>query len=571
MARIVVDPVTRIEGHLRIEAETEGGKISRAYSSCTMWRGVEKILIDRDPRDAWAFAQRICGVCTTVHAFASIRAVEDALKIDIPPLAQAFRNLILATQNLHDHTMHFYHLHALDWVNVPDALKADPSETARLAQSLSDWPDSSEGYFRDLQAKLKGFVESGQLGIFANAYWDHPAYRLPSEVNLLGVAHYLEALDWQRHVIRILSFLGGKDPHPNFLVGGVPLSVNLSSPSVINAEVLTTIRHHIDQVRDFIQKVYVPDLLAVAGFYKDWAGWGGGVGNYLCYGDLPEGRTSELDRLYFPRGALLDRDLARVYEVDPRDPLQVQEAVAHSWYQYQQGNDRLLHPFDGETDPNYTGPRPPFEHLNVEEQYSWLKAPRWKGHSMEVGPLARMLVAYASGHASVKEKVDFALKKLNVPLPALFSTLGRTAARGIEAWVLSEYLTEIYDRALSLIKGGITSTFNREKWDPESWPEEARGFGYMEAPRGALGHWVTIRRKRIAQYQIVVPSTWNGGPRDASGQAGPYEAALEGTPLQDPRAPLEILRTIHSFDPCLACAAHIYDSTGNEVARVKVQ
>ncbi len=570
MARIVVDPITRIEGHLRIEAEVKNGKITKAYSSCTMWRGVETIMLGRDPRDAWAFTQRICGVCTTVHAFASIRAVEDALGIDVPPLAQAFRNLIIATQYVHDHTMHFYHLHALDWVNVPDALKADPKKTSELAQKISDWPHSSPGYFKDLKAKLLKFVESGQLGLFANAYWDHPAYKLPPEVNLLAVAHYLEALDWQRNIIRIHTFLGGKNPHPNFLVGGMPLSVNLSSPSVINTEVLSVIKTHVEQAREFVEKVYIPDLLAVASFYKEWAKYGAGVGNFLSFGELPEGKTSDIDSLFLPRGAILNKDLSKVYDVDPKDPEQVQEAVAYSWYEYKKGKD-LLHPFEGETEPKYTGPEPPYEYLNVDDKYSWLKAPRWRGHSMEVGPLARMLVAYAKGHPSVKEKVDFALKKLNVPTAVLFSTLGRTAARGIETWVLAEYLTDIYDRIIGLIKAGNTSTFDKTKWDPKTWPKEAQGFGYMEAPRGALGHWIKIRDGKIAHYQIVVPSTWNGGPRDAKGQPGPYEAALEGTPIHDPEAPLEILRTIHSFDPCMACAAHIYDPSGRKIVTVKIR
>lgn len=570
MPRIVVDPMTRIEGHLRIEAEVENGQIRRAYSSATMWRGVEKILIGRDPRDAWAFTQRICGVCTTVHAFASIRAVENALGIEVTPLAQAVRNLILATQNVHDHTMHFYHLHALDWVNVPNALKADASKTSTLAQSLSSWPNSSPGYFRDVQKKLSKLVESGQLGIFANAYWSHPAYRLPAEVDLLGVTHYLEALEWQRHVIRVLTLLGGKDPHPNFLVGGVPLSVNLSSPSVVNTEVLSSIKTHLDQIREFTEQVYIPDLLAIAGFYKEWAQWGKGVGNYLAYGELPQGTTFDLEQLFLPRGAILDQDLSLVHDVDPEDPQQIQEAVAHSWYRYS-SNQPLLHPHQGETEPHYTGPKPPYKQLKVEEQYSWLKSPRWKGRSMEVGPLSRMLVAYAKGHPAVKQKITALLNRLDLPVGALFSTLGRTAARGVEAWVLAEYLSDIYDRVLSLIRNGNTSTFRPERWEPSQWPAEARGFGYMEAPRGALGHWVTIRDGKIAQYQIVVPSTWNGGPRDSKNQPGPYEAALEGTPVARPEMPLEILRTIHSFDPCMACAAHLYDPSGKEIVEVRVQ
>ncbi len=571
MARVVVDPVTRIEGHLRIEAEVDGGKITNAYSSCTMWRGVEQILVGRDPRDAWAFTQRICGVCTTVHAYASIRAVEDALGIEIPVLAQAFRNLMIASQNVHDHTMHFYHLHALDWVNVPNALKADPKKTSDLAQTLSSWPNSSPAYFKDLLAKLNKFVETGQLGIFANAYWDHPAYKLPPEVNLLGVAHYLEALDWQRHVIRILTFLGGKDPHPNFLVGGVPFSVNLNSPAVVNAELLAEIKAHIEQIQTFVQQVYIPDLLAVAGFYKEWFSIGAGVGNYMCYGELPEGRTKDASRMFLPRGAILGRNLSEVMDVDPEDPGQVQESVARSWYEYGKGDQAFLHPYEGETSAKYTGPKPPYEHLDVDGKYSWLKSPRWKGNSMEVGPLARMLVAYARGHAGVKEKVDTVLRHFDAPPAVLFSTLGRTAARGIEAWLLSEYLDTLYQRIIDLINTGNTATFNATHWDPKTWPKTCKGSGQMEAPRGSLGHWVTIKNEKIEHYQIVVPSTWNAGPRDASGHPGPYEAALAGTPVHNPEEPVEILRTVHSFDPCLACACHVYDAGGRPVARVKVQ
>ena len=570
MARVVVDPITRIEGHLRIEAEVDGGKITSAYSSCTMWRGVEQILIGRDPRDAWAFAQRICGVCTTVHAYASIRAVEDALDIEIPSLAQAFRNLMIAAQNVHDHTMHFYHLHALDWVNVPGALSADPKKTSELAQSISSWRNVSEGYFKELQGKLKKFVSGGQLGPFANAYWDHPAYKLPAEVNLLGVAHYLEALDWQRHVIRILTFLGGKDPHPNFLVGGVPFSVNLSSPTVVNATMLSEIKAHIDEIQEFVQKVYIPDLLAVAGFYKEWFGIGGGVGNFLSYGEFPEGKTKDASRFFLPRGAIVGRNLAEVLEVDPEDPGQVQESIGHSWYTYGKGDQALLHPYDGETSARYTGPKPPYEHLEVEQKYSWLKSPRWRGKPMEVGPLSRMLIAYASGHDGVKEKVNTVLRHFDAPPTVLFSTLGRTAARGIEAWLLSEHLTTLYQRIVDLIKLGDTSTFNGARWDPSTWPKSCKGSGQMEAPRGSLGHWVGIENGRIGHYQIVVPSTWNAGPRDAAGQPGPYEAALAGTPVQNPDEPVEILRTVHSFDPCLACACHVYDASGRELTTVKV-
>ncbi len=570
--RVVVDPITRIEGHLRIEAEIDNNVITDAYSSCTMWRGIERIVQGRDPRDVWAFTQRICGVCTTVHAFASIRAVEDALGIDIPPLAQALRNLIIAVQYIHDHVMHFYHLHALDWVNVPNALKANPERASEIARSLSNWPNSSPGYFKDLLTRLKNFVSKGRLGIFANAYWDHPAYKLPPEIDLIAVAHYLEALEWQRHIVRIHTFLGGKNPHPNFLVGGVPVSVNLDGPAVINAKVLSEIKHHIDQAVEFVREVYVPDLLAIASFYKDWAKYGDGGGNFLVYGEFPEGQLYDLDRLFFPRGAILNHDLGKVYEVDTKDPEQVQEVVAHAWFRYSVGDDKGLHPYEGETEPNYTGPEPPYEYLNTDGKYSWLKAPRWRGHPMEVGPLARMVVAYALGHRAVRDKVGFALKKLDVPVEALFSTLGRTAARCLETWVIAEdYLPDLYDRIITLINSGNTGTFNGEKWDPKTWPKEAKGMGFMEAPRGSLGHWVRIKDGKIENYQVIAPTTWNAGPRDAKGQPGPYETSLIGTPIHDPKQPLEILRTIHSFDPCLACAAHLYDPEGNELVRVKVQ
>ena len=570
--RVVVDPITRIEGHLRIEAEVDNNVISEAYSSCTMWRGIERIVQGRDPRDVWAFTQRICGVCTTVHAFASIRAVEDALGIDIPPLAQALRNLIIAVQYIHDHVMHFYHLHALDWVNVPNALKANPERASEIARSLSNWPNSSPGYFKDLLTRLKSFVSKGRLGIFANAYWDHPAYKLPPEIDLIAVAHYLEALEWQRHIVRIHTFLGGKNPHPNFLVGGVPVSVNLDGPAVINARVLSEIKHHIDQAVEFVREVYVPDLFAIASFYKDWANYGDSGGNFLVYGEFPEGQLYDLDRLFFPRGAILNHDLGKVYEVDTKDPEQVQEVVAHAWFRYSVGDDKGLHPYEGETEPNYTGPEPPYEYLHTDGKYSWLKAPRWKGHPMEVGPLARMVVAYALGHRAVRDKVGFALKKLDVPVEALFSTLGRTAARCLETWVIAEdYLPDLYDRIITLINSGNTGTFNGEKWDPKTWPKEAKGMGFMEAPRGSLGHWVRIKDGKIENYQVIAPTTWNAGPRDAKGQPGPYERSLIGTPMHDPKQPLEILRTIHSFDPCLACAAHLYDPEGNELVRVKVQ
>ncbi len=564
-SRIVIDPITRIEGHLRIEIEVKDGRVVDAYSSGTMVRGFELILKGRDPRDAWAFTERACGVCTTVHALASVRTVEDALGIAVPPNAELVRNLMFCAQYLQDHVVHFYHLHALDWVDVVSALKADPKQTSALAQSLSSWPKSSPGYFSDLQRRLAAFVDSGQLGIFAHGYWGHSAYKLPPEVNLIGVAHYLEALEWQKNIVRVHTIFGGKNPHPNYLVGGAPCAINLDDANAINAERLAFVGRLFEEAQAFVEQVYLPDLLAVAGFYKDWGAIGGGLSNYLAYGDLPTRGYGDLAGFKFPRGAILDRNLDQVVEVDGKDPDQVREFISHSWYAYSDGDDASKHPWDGETRLNYTGPRPPYEQLEVDQKYSWLKTPRWKGHPMEVGPLARLLVAYASGSAEVKEEVGGALKALDVPVAALFSTLGRTAARGLETRLIARWSTEFYQQLLDNIKNGDARMADQTKWDPSTWPAEARGVGLSEAPRGALAHWIVIRDGAIDNYQLVVPSTWNASPRDAQGQRSAYEAALIGTPIADPEQPLEVLRTIHSFDPCIACAVHLHDERGRYV------
>jgi len=568
-SRIVIDPITRIEGHLRIEIEVKDGKVIDAYSAGTMVRGFELILKGRDPRDAWAFTERACGVCTTVHALASVRTVEDALGIQVPPNAELIRNLMFCAQYLQDHVVHFYHLHALDWVDVVSALKADPMKTSEIAQSISSWPKSSPRYFGDVQKRIAAFVESGQLGIFANGYWGHNAYKLPPEVNLLGVAHYLEALEWQKEMVKVHTIFGGKNPHPNYLVGGAPCSFNLDESNAINAERLAMVGKLFDDGAEFVEKVYLPDLMAVASFYKDWGAIGGGLPNYMAYGDLPVAGYGDPSKFKFPRGAILNRNLNEVLPVDGKDVQQVQEFVSHSWYEYSTGDETPKHPWDGETTLKYTGPKPPYEQLDVNGKYSWLKTPRWKGHPMEVGPLARVLVAYASGSKEVQELVGAALKQLDVPVDALFSTLGRTAARGLETKLIAGWAKEFYAQLLANLKNGETRTFNGEKWNPETWPAEARGVGMSEAPRGALAHWIVIKDKRIDNYQLVVPSTWNASPRDAQGQRSAYEAALIGTPVSDPEKPLEVLRTIHSFDPCIACAVHLHDEKGRHVHQVR--
>ncbi|MDX2033359.1 MAG: nickel-dependent hydrogenase large subunit [Blastocatellia bacterium] len=572
--RIVVDPITRIEGHLRIQAMLGDDKvIADASSTSALFRGIEIILKGRDPRDAWALAERICGVCTLVHAITSVRAVEDALGIVIPKNANTIRNQMIATLHLHDHVVHFYHLHALDWVDVVSALKADPKATSELAQKISRWPKSSPGYFADTQNRLKKFVESGQLGIFANGYWGHPAYKLPPEANLMAVAHYLEMLAWQKEIVKIHAVFGGKNPHPNLIVGGVPCAINPNHVDAINIDRLSLVKAKIDEAVEVTEQVYYPDLLAIASFYKDWAKWGGGLSNkgIMDYGDFPtvpgDPKTNR-----WKGGAILNGNLQEVFEIDPRDPSQIQEYISHSWFEYSEGEKKGYHPWDGETTPKYQGPKPPWEFLEMGEKYSWMKAPRWKGHAMEGGPLSRTLLAYAQGDEEVKSYVDEALKTLDVPFEALYSTLGRTLARGIETRRAVRLMQTLHNELIENIKAGDYQTASTEKWDPSTWPSgELKGVGTYGAPRGALAHWVKIRDRKISNYQCVVATTWNGSPKDPMGQHGPFEASLIGLPVHDPKQPLEILRVIHSFDPCLACSTHVLDMQGNEIVRVDVQ
>jgi Ni,Fe-hydrogenase I large subunit len=567
MTHIVVDPVTRIEGHLRVEAEIDGGQVTNAWSSSTMFRGIEIILQGRDPRDAWAFCQRICGVCTTVHAIASVRAVEDAIGAKPPPNARLLRNLIIASQCIQDHVIHFYHLHALDWVDIVSALEADPAATAKLAQSISDWPKSSAKYFASVKGRVKGLVDRGQLGPFANAYWGHSSYKLPPEANLMAVAHYLEALEWQREFIKMHAVLGGKNPHlQSFLVGGQATPVDPNAQASLNIHSIAHFKKLIEGAQEFVSKVYIPDLLAVASFYKDWAGYGGGVGNYMVFGEYPMDDEAEPDK-FFKSGVIRNKDLSNVEKLDPS---KITEQVAHSWYDYE-GDEAAIHPAQGQTNPNYTGPEPPFERLDTANGYSWLKSPRYDGEPMEVGPLARMLVNYAQGHEQVTGLVNHVLETLGVGPEALFSTLGRVAARGIETQILCDKIGDFVDELADNMGRGDLRIHDNSKWDPSSWPKDSMGAGFHEAPRGSLSHWVHVKDGKIARYQCVVPSTWNAGPRDGSGVPGPYEAALVGTPVADPEQPIEILRTVHSFDPCMACGVHVVEPGGREVTRVKAR
>ncbi|MDY7559655.1 nickel-dependent hydrogenase large subunit [Pseudomonas sp. CCC3.2] len=601
--RIVVDPVTRIEGHMRVEVNLDANNIIRnAVSTGTMWRGLEVILKGRDPRDAWAFVERICGVCTGCHALASVRAVEDALGIRIPPNAHLIREMMAKTLQIHDHAVHFYHLHALDWVDVVSALKADPKRTSELQQQVSpSHPLSSPGYFRDVQNRLKKFFESGQLGPFMNGYWGNPAYQLPPEANLMAVTHYLEALDLQKEWVKIHTIFGGKNPHPNYLVGGVPCAINidgdLAAGAPLNMERLNFVRARIDEALTFCKNVYVPDVLAIGTIYKQ-KGWlhGGGLAatNVMDYGNFAKVNYDESTN-QLPGGAILNGNWNEIHPVDPRDPEQVQEFVTHSWYNYPD-NDKGLHPWDGITEANYElgaktkGTRTAIEEVDESAKYSWVKSPRWRGHAMEVGPLARYILGYAHAvqgnpHAQrIKEQLDGAMQAVNHDLPKtlgmvatdysakilLPSTIGRTLTRALEAEYCAELMVDDWNELMTNIRNGDRSTANVEKWDPATWPKEAKGVGIVAAPRGALGHWIRIKDGRIENYQCVVPSTWNGSPRDAKGQIGAFEAALMNTPVAIPDQPVEILRTLHSFDPCMACATHVMSEDGAELSTVKV-
>jgi hydrogenase large subunit len=564
MQRLVIDPVTRIEGHLRIDVNVDGGRVSKAWACCTMWRGIERILVGRDPTEAWFFAQRFCGVCTTVHALASVRAVEDALGLQIPPNAQYIRNLILISHALHDHLVHFFHLSALDWVDILTIPKADPAKAAATAQSLSDWEGNSRQAMQDAQNKVKAIAASGRLGIFTNGYWGHPAMRLSPEVNLLAFLHYTQALEAQRKATQVVAILGSKTPHiQNLTVGGVANAINLDSLATMNMDRLYMIKSLIDAVVPFVHQVYLPDVCAVAGMYPDWFSHGAGARNYLAVPDLPiDGKASHFD---LPGGVIMGGNLGSLKTfVTPADPdfrKSVAEDVTHAWYK---GSDSRQ-PWKGETEAEYTD-------FQDNGKYSWVKAPRYNGAPMEVGPLAQILVGYQSGHPLIKRWTDLALSRISsvagrtITINDLQSTMGRHVARAIRAAVIADLAVQHWTYLADNISRGDSATFNA----PHFPADEIEGVGTHEAPRGTLSHWVVVRKGILKNYQAVVPTTWNASPRDAKGTSGPYEASLLGTPVADPNQPLEVLRTVHSFDPCMACACHTFDASGQEIAQVKV-
>lgn len=563
--RITIDPVTRIEGHLRIDCEIENGVVSKAWSSGTMWRGMEEIVKDRDPRDAWIIMQRICGVCTTIHAIASVRAVESALKVNVPLNAQYIRNIILAAHSIHDHIVHFYQLSALDWVDITSALQADPAKAAALLHGISDWPLNSEGEFKAVQDKIKALVASGQLGIFANGYWGHPAMKLPPEVNLIAVAHYLQALECQRDANRIVALLGGKSPHiQNLAVGGVANPINLDGIEVLNLERLMYLKSFIDRLEGFIEQVYKVDTAVIAAFYPEWLSLGKGAVNYLSTPEFPT--DAKNGSFLFPGGYIENADLSTFRAIttgdDPFMVKGIQESAKHAWYK----DEAPQEPWQGTTLPQYTG-------WQEEGKYSWVKSPTFYGKTVEVGPLANMLCKLAAKHDITATKLNDIVaiyQKLTgktIGVAQLHSTLGRIIGRTVHACELHGVLQNQYQALIDNIGKGDMQTYAKTDI-PQSG--EFKGVGFLEAPRGMLSHWVVIKDGKIANYQAVVPSTWNAGPRNFNDDAGPYELSLVGTPVADVQKPLEVVRTVHSFDPCMSCAVHVLDADGNDVVSVKV-
>lgn len=566
MTRIVIDPITRIEGHLRIDCEIDGGKVRKAWSSGTMWRGIELILKGRDPREAWIFTQRFCGVCTTVHAIASVRAVENALQLEVPLNAQYIRNLIVAAHAIHDHIVHFYHLAALDWVDIVSALSADAKAAAQLGQKLSGYSRNGEVEIRRVQDKLEAFVGTGQLGPYATGYWGHPAMKLPPEVNLLAATHYVQALDVQRTANKIVAVLGSKTPHiQNLAVGGVANPINPDSQSTLTLERLYAIKAWIDELGEFINEAMLVDVAAVAALYAEWTGYGAGVTNYLSVPDLPldtKGTEFALPGGWVPKGDVSAYQPITSYQ-DSFFEKGVKESVKHAWYRYE-GGDRARHPYEGQTNPAWA----PFAE---DGKYSWIKAPTFYDERAQVGPLANVLAMYAAGHEPTRRHTDrllaiaSAVAGSEIPLSALHSTIGRIGARAVRCAVMLEALEEQWKLLMANIAKGDFTTFNR----PTFPKGEIRGFGYHEAPRGMLSHWVVIKDGKIENYQAVVPSTWNAGPRDDEDRPGPYEASLVDNPVADPEKPLEVLRTVHSFDPCIACAIHMADRERRPIVQVR--
>ena len=559
--RVVIDPITRIEGHLRIEVEIdENNVVQKAYSSSTLWRGIELILKGRDPRDAGLMAQRICGVCTYSHYKAGVEAVENALGVEPPYNAKLVRSLLNESLFMHDHMVHFYHLHGLDWVDVVSALSADPKKASELAFKYSDLPIATgTDELTAVQQRVKGFVDKGQLGPFANAYWGNKTYKFSPEQNLIALSHYLKALEVQRVAAQMFAIFGAKQPHPQSLVvGGVTCVRDILSPSR-----LSEWKAKYEIVKDFIDRAYYADItMAAAAYGTEESVLGGlGVKNFLAGDAFMLNRTEKL----FESGYIKNGDLSKVYDIDET---KIEEDVTHAWY----NGERPLQPYDGVTDPNYTGfvdgdtVNGKAKIIDGNDKYTWVKAPRYDKEPMEVGPLSCLLVNYVRGNEKVQKVVNDFLKQTGLPLEALFTTLGRTAARMLQTKLISDNAIITFNALIENLKTD-ESTYTKFEIDPNI---EYKGRFIGEVPRGTLSHWVRIKNGLIENYQAVVPTTWNAGPMDANGKIGPYEASLVGLKLEDPTKPLEVLRIIHSFDPCMSCSVHVMDVKGIEISEFKI-
>ena len=563
--RISIDPITRIEGHLRIDCEIENGIVTNAWSSGTMWRGMENIVKGSDPRDAWMIMQRICGVCTTVHAIMSVRAVEDALGAKVPVNAQYIRNMILSAHSMHDHIVHFYQLSAMDWVDITAALNANPDKAAEMLRGVSTWGLNSANEFRNVQNKIKSLVESGQLGIFANGYFGHPAMKLPPEVNLIAVAHYLQALECQRDCNRIVALLGGKTPHiQNLAIGGVANPINLDSQSVLNLERLMFVKSCIDRLNDFVTQVYRVDAAIIAAYYPEWLNLGKTSGNYLSVPEYPI--NGDNSKFVLTGGYIENFDISTfrliTQQKDEFVVKGIKESGKHAWYE----DDEPLEPWAGLTRPKYTG-------WQDEGKYSWVKAPSFYGKVVEVGPLAYLMCNLANQNKDTLHHFNHIkglYEKLSgntLSVDHLHSTLGRIIARTVHCCVLNDILEQQWKLLVDNIGTGDTVAYLKTDI-PQTG--EFKGVGFGEVPRGMLSHWVVVKNGKIENYQAVVPSTWNAGPRNQNDEMGPYELSIIGTPVADPTKPLEVVRTIHSFDPCMSCAVHVVNTENGEVTQVKV-
>jgi len=564
--RIVIDPVTRIEGHLRIEVETQDGIITDAWSTGTLWRGVEAILKGNDARDAWLTVLRICGVCTVSQGIGSVRAVENALKMKIPLNAQYIRNIMLGAHTIVDNLIHFYIFCGLDWFDIHSAaLKASPARAAALAQSCSSWRDNSTEDMRKTQEKLKKLVNSGQMGIFADGYSGHQEMTLPPEVNLILATHYFQSLDYQRIANKIVTVLGSKTPHiQNLAVGGVANPINPDSAAVLTIERMQYVKKLIDDLKEFINEAYNTDVALLAAYYPEWNHIGKGQGNFLSHPEFPIDEAG--DNCVMPGGYIEGKDFTKFRKItslhDKFIEDNVLESVKHSYFKGSSINS-----------PFVLGDLEPVFDPKDTTKYSWVKSPYFKNKTAEPGPTASVYAMHLSNYQpciDVTNRVFKTIEKLGkekYTLENLDSTMGRMVSRSIRVSVVQSIINDQYDLLIKNIQKGDFATF----YKPHFPKGEIRGMGVHEAPRGALAHWVRITDGYITSYEATIPTTWLASPRGHNGEYGAYEYALLGHKIADPKRPLEIIRTIHSYDPCMACSAHILSPDGKTYSKVKVQ